>query len=153
MSWALLLTGMPNSGKSTLAYNLVQKRVRNCLVIDGDKHREMQFLGEELGFERADIMKNTEHVVKLARFAQEQEINVLIAQIAPYKEQRALMRSGLFNFIEVYCQCPDYVRAFRPNFTRSKLVYEFDTPDLIVDTGQSSIQDCVDIILGRVCPA
>jgi len=48
--FCLLLTGEPNSGKSTIAYALVQKRLRNCLIIDGDKHREMQFLGKQLGF-------------------------------------------------------------------------------------------------------
>ena len=64
--WCLLLTGLPNSGKSTLAYLLVQKRIRNALVIDGDRHREMQFLDDELGFTDEDILKNNKHVIKLA---------------------------------------------------------------------------------------
>ncbi len=150
MPWCLLLTGLPNSGKSTLAYHLVQSRLRNVLVIDGDKHREMQFLGSKLGFTQEDIMKNTEHVIKLAQFAQEQGINVLIAQIAPYRDQRFLMREKLAGFIEVYCNCNDEERADRPNFVHSDLVYEHAYPDMIVNTDAFTIKDCVDAILEKL---
>src|SRR5210317_999285 len=101
-TWTVLLTGMPNAGKSTIAYNLVQNKLRNTLIIDGDKHRQMQFLGEKLGFTREDILMNTHHVVKMAKFAQDQEMNVLIPQITPYIEQRILMGTHLDNFLEVY---------------------------------------------------
>lgn len=145
--WCLLLTGLPNSGKSTLAYHLVQARLRNALVIDGDKHREMQFLGRKLGFSREDIMENTKHVVKLARFAQEQGINVLIAQIAPYIEQRQLMREELKGFYEVFCKCSNAGRIARPNFKHSDLVYEEGIWDSVVDTEAFSIEECVGHIL------
>lgn len=142
--WALLITGMPNCGKSTIAYHLVQNKLRNTLVIDGDKHRQMQFLGTQLTFSREDIMRNTEHVVKMARFAQDQDMNVLIPQITPYLEQRELMRSELDNFVEVYCDCPLEVRASRPNFRDSELVYEpSPNPDLIVNTSELLVGECV----------
>lgn len=144
--WCLLLTGMPNSGKSTIAYYLVQKRVRNVLVIDGDKHREKQFLGEKLGFTKEDILRNTQHVIKLAEFAQEQGFNVLIPQIAPYKEHRELMKVSLMGFYEVYCKCSEKVRRERPNFKQSEIIYEEGTPDLVVDTGSNSIEECVNFI-------
>jgi len=91
--WVILLTGMPNAGKSTIAYDLVQNKLRNTLIIDGDRHRQMQFLGRKLGFTREDILLNTQHVVKMAEFAQDQKMNVLIAQITPYIEQRILMNT------------------------------------------------------------
>lgn len=150
MPWCLLLTGEPNSGKSTIAYELVQNRIRNCLVIDGDKHREAQFLGKKLGFSRDDIMENTEHVIKLARFALEQGFNVIIAQIAPYKAQRALIRDKIttagYPYKEVYCFAPHSVRSKRPNFTDSELIYEESDPDLIVYTS-NAVNVCVDAVM------
>ena len=146
LPFALLLSGEPNCGKSTLAYHLVQKRLRNCLVIDGDKHREMQFLGEKLGFTRDDIMRNTDHVIKLARFAQDQGFNVLIPQITPYLEQRQAMSKVLDNYWEVFVYAPKEVRMKRPNFTDSELIYEYGVPDLIVNTA-NTIDTCVNEIL------
>lgn len=147
MTWCLLLTGLPNSGKSTIAYHLVQNRVRNVLVIDGDKHRAMQFLGKSLGFGKEDIMANTEHVIKLARFAQDQDINVIIAQIAPYFDQRQLMRDKLDNFYEIFCDCVDEMRINRPNFKHSELVYERGGHDLLIGTDLLSIKDCIKKIM------
>ena len=147
MAWCLLLSGLPNSGKSTIAYHLVQSRLRNVLVIDGDKHREAQFLGRTLGFSREDIMENNLHVIKLARFAQDQAINVIIAQIAPYIEQRQLMRRELDGFYEVFCDCKEEVRSNRPNFRLSELVYEEGGCDLFISTDAESIEETVSFIL------
>ena len=142
-TWVILLTGLPNAGKSTIAYNLVQNKLRNTLIIDGDKHRQMQFLGEKLGFTREDIMLNTEHVIKLAKFAQDQGMNVLISQITPYREQRTAMKNELNNFKEVYCECSFQERSSRPNFRDTELVYEANVnTDLIVNTEDLSIGEC-----------
>ena len=142
-TWAVLLTGMPNAGKSTVAYDLVQNKLRNTLIIDGDRHRQMQFLGRKLGFTRHDILLNTHHVVKMAAFAQEQKMNVLIAQITPYIEQRILMNTCLNNFKEVYVEASLGERSSRPNFRDSELMYEPSAnPDLIINTGKLSIEDC-----------
>lgn len=146
MSWCLLLTGLPNSGKSTIAYHLVQTMIRNVLVIDGDKHREMQFLGKTLGFGKDDIMRNTEHVIKLAKFAQNQDINVIIAQIAPYHDQRQLMRDELSDFYEIFCDCADESREKRPNFKHSELVYEHGGHDLVINTDVLGIEACIAVI-------
>jgi len=150
MSWVLLLTGMPNSGKSTIAYSLVQKKVRNALIIDGDRHREMQFLGKKLGFTEEDIMANTWHVIKMAKFAQEQNMNVIIPQITPYKKQKHLMRQELENYLEVYLECPIEIRSKRPNFTDSKLVYEIGSSDLMLNTNELTIEECSDLILQKL---
>jgi adenylylsulfate kinase-like enzyme len=147
--FVLLLTGKPNSGKTTLAYALLQKQLRNCLIIDGDKHREMQFLGN-LGFTKEDILKNNEHVIKLAKFAQDQGFNVVISQIAPYIEQRDNMRKSLENFYEVYLNCPDMARASRPNYQSTELMYEQSIPDLYLNTDVTNIDGCVDVILGSL---
>ena len=148
MVQCMLLYGMPNSGKSTIAHGMVQKRLRNVLVIDGDKHRQAQFLGEKLGFSREDIQRNTDHVIKLAQFAQDQGFSILIAQIAPYTFQRELMAKGLQNFRAVYCRCDLTTRAARANFVNSDLILEegiySGKPDLILHTDTMTTDECVD---------
>ena len=144
--FSILLTGMPNSGKSTIAYHLVQGHLRNTFVIDGDKHRQSQFLGEQLGFEKEDIMRNNKHVVALAKFAQGQGFNLLIPQIAPYIDQRNEFMV-LKNHIEVYCRCPLEARSKRDNFRDSDIVYEEGYPNLILDTDKMTIDECVNIIM------
>ena len=146
MSWSILLTGMPNSGKSTIAYELVQRHVRNALVIDGDKHREMQFLGEQLYFSKQDIMRNNDHVIKMARFAQDQEFNVIIAQITPYVEQRDDMRKALDNFAEFYIECPKEVRSKRPNYKETDIKYEHGLPQYTLHH-TNSISVCASAVL------
>ena len=145
--FVLLLTGEPNSGKSTIAYALVQNRLRNCLIIDGDKHREMQFLGKHLGFTREDIMINNDHVIKLATFAQDQGFNVIIPQIMPHKEQRQAFHNILDNVYEVCLRCPKEERQKRLNYRDSELVYELGVPDMELQTDQNTIEECVDKIL------
>jgi adenylylsulfate kinase-like enzyme len=148
ITWTVLLTGMPNAGKSTIAYNLVQNKLRNTLIIDGDKHRQMQFLGHKLGFTREDILMNTYHVVKMAKFAQDQEMNVLIPQITPYIEQRILMGTNLDNFLEVYCECSLEDRSARPNFRDSELIYEPSAnPDLTINTAELSVEECSSAVM------
>ena len=148
--FVLLITGKPNSGKSTLAYELVQKHLRNVLIIDGDKHREQQFLGRKMGFTRDEIMQNNEHVIKLAQFCQEQGFNVIIAQICPFKEQRWEMRKRLQNFHEVLLHCRTDVRRSRPNYIESNLEYEYDRADLALLSDDMSIRDCVSSVLKLV---
>lgn len=125
----------------------MQRVLRNCLIIDGDKHREAQFLGKSLGFSRDDIMENNEHVLKMALFAQDQGFNVIIPQIMPYKEQREQMCKRLQNCYEVYLRCAKSVRAERPNYRDSDLVYELGVPDLEIPTHDVRLERCVDIIL------
>ena len=144
--FSILLTGMPNSGKSTIAYHLVQGHLRNTFVIDGDRHRQAQFLGEQLGFEKEDIMRNNKHVVALALFAQEQGFNLLTPQIAPYLDQRQEFKV-LKNHIEVYCRCPLEARSKRDNFRDSEIVYEEGYPNLILDTNDMSIDECVKAVM------
>ena len=145
--FALLITGKPNSGKSTLAYELVQKHLRNVLIIDGDKHREQQFLGRKMGFTKDEIIQNNEHVIKLAQFCQEQGHSVIIAQICPFKEQRWEMRKRLQNFYEVLLHCRTDIRKSRPNYVESDLEYEYDAADLALFTDDKPICECVERIL------
>jgi len=95
-------------------------------------------------------MENNDHVIKMARFAQDQGFNVIIPQIMPYKEQRQAMSDKLQSCLEVCLRCPKSEREKRLNYRDSELVYELGVPDLELQTDQYSIDECVDMILGML---
>jgi len=144
--YCIWLTGMPNSGKSTITYHLLQKELRNCLVIDGDKFRER--VNPELSFSRKDILENNRIAIKVIKYLMKQGFNVLVAMITPYQETRNHAKKNINNYIEIYVKCPENKRSKRPNFKKSSIKFETpQQPNIIVNTDQETIQESVDKIL------
>lgn len=103
------LTGLPGSGKSTIARNVEQNLHRHGLrtvVLDGDNMRHG--LCSDLGFSVADRNENVRRVSEVAKLFLEQGTIVLVALVSPIRDAREqarhLIPSG--DFFEVYCQCP-----------------------------------------------
>ena len=137
---------MPNSGKSTLSYHLLQKKLRNCFVIDGDKFRER--VNPELSFARKDILENNKIAVKVIKYMMSQGFNGVVAMITPFQQIRDMARREIDNYIEIYVKCPERERSKRPNFIRSQIKYETPKrPDVIVRTDRETIEESVDKIL------
>lgn len=145
-SYCIWLTGMPNSGKSTLTYHLLQKKLRNCFVIDGDRFRER--VNPELSFSRKDILENNKTAIKVIKYIMSQGFNGLVAMITPFQEIRDMARREIDNYIEVYVKCPERERSKRPNFMKSQIKFETPrNPDIIVRTHRETIEESVDKIL------
>jgi len=144
--YCIWLTGMPNAGKSTLVYHLLQKRLRNCIVIDGDKFRER--VNPELSFTRDNILENNKTAIKVIKYLMGEGFNVLVAMITPFQETRDLAEQEIENYTEVYVSCPEEVRATRPNFMKSQIIYETPLrPDVIAETNLYSVEELSDKIL------
>lgn len=139
--YCLWFTGMPNAGKSTVSYELLQNRLRNCIVIDGDKFRER--VNPELSFSREDIIQNNRTAIKVSKYMMGLGFNVLVAMITPFQEIRDLARKELGNsYYEIFIDVPEEERAKRPNFRSSAIQYEPPTrPDLVLHTHLESVQD------------
>jgi adenylylsulfate kinase len=154
MSFAVWLTGLPSSGKSTLAGLLAKKLQQVGLkveVLDADAIRPL--LWPELGFSRKDRDENVRRLSILAQMLVRSGVVAVVAAISPYREGRALARSLIGPFVEVYLACPVeecirrdsrglYRRALSgeiPHFTGVSDPYEPpDTPDVAVRTDQES---------------
>jgi len=144
--YCLWFTGMPNSGKSTLTYELLQKRLRNCIVIDGDKFREK--VSPELSFSREGILANNRTAIKVIRYLMGEGFNVLVAMITPFQETRDEAREKIKNYTEIFVDCPEGTRQQRPNFMASQIKYEIPVnPDVIVKTYLESIEQSTEKIL------
>ncbi len=161
------LTGLPSSGKSTLAAALAAELEQSSTpyeILDGDAMRAE--LSPELGFTREDRIANVRRIGLVARLLAQHGVVAIVPVIAPYASSRAAVRDaheaqGL-QFIEVHvatslrvCQSRDvkglYAKAANGEIEHLTGVddpYEAPTtPDLALDTAQLDVRVCVAQIL------
>ena len=161
-------TGLSGAGKSTLAHaveeHLHQMGCRT-FVLDGDNVRHG--LCGDLGFSAADRVENIRRVGEVAKLFMEAGVIVLTAFISPFRgdrnKVRAMVQPG--EFVEIYCQCPVEVCEQRDTkglykkarageigqFTGISSPYEApDRPELVVNTSERSLQDCVQQVAAEV---
>ncbi len=162
---AILLTGLPAAGKSTVAQALqaaLFERGMHCLVLDGDILRGG--LNRDLGFAESDRQENIRRASELAGLLVENGQIVILAMIAPQAEQRELFARRLGkDYREVWCSASlpvceardpkgHYAQARRGELARfTGISAPYDVPraaDLILDTGRLSVGTCVEQLLG-----
>jgi len=105
--FTLWFTGLPSSGKSTLARRVEQvllERGMNVEVLDGDEVREN--LSKGLGFSKEDRDTNIRRIGFVAKLLSRNGTVAITAAISPYRDVRDEMRKGIGRFVEVYVQCP-----------------------------------------------
>jgi adenylyl-sulfate kinase len=149
--FTLWLTGLPRSGKSTVA-GIVAGRMRalgveRLEVLDGDIVREG--LCRDLGFSRADREENIRRIAFVSKLLTRNGVAVIVAAISPYREGRELAREEIQSFVEVWCNAPvadcaarDYkglyekaMRGELDNMTGVNDPYEEpEDADLVLDT-------------------
>jgi adenylylsulfate kinase len=101
------LTGLPCSGKSTLATELaavLSARGKSVEVLDGDAIRTN--LSHGLGFSRADRDINIRRIGFVAHLLSRNGVVVLVAAVSPYAQARQQVRELIGDFIEVHVRCP-----------------------------------------------
>ena len=100
---------MSGSGKTTLA-NLVTKSLKKSgspvIMLDGDILREC--FGIEGQNSRRERIKIAFTYSRLCRMISEQNINVVIATIALFKEVHVWNRAHIKNYFEVFLDVPIY---------------------------------------------
>lgn len=162
-SFTIWLTGLPSSGKSTLA-ELLGKRLRAdnypVEILDGDEVRLR--LSKGLGFSRQDRDENIRRIAYVARLLTRVGAVAITAAISPYRAVRAEAREEIKDFVEVYVACPLeecirrdvkglYRKALRgeiPAFTGVSDPYEPpEAPEVIVETHRETSEESVEKIL------
>ena len=155
MPFVLWMTGLPCSGKTTIARKL-QKLMPELVVLDGD---ELRAQSSSSDFSREGINENNRKVANLAKdFSMSKP--VCVSLISPFKENREDARKviGDDKFIEAYIECSPsvceerdvkgmYKKARRNeirDFIGVQTDYEIsDKPDLTVNTETNSLDECV----------
>ncbi len=166
---AVLLTGLPASGKSTLAQGLqaaLFEQGRQSLVLDGDALRGG--LNKDLGFADSDRLENVRRASELAALLVDNGQIVILALIAPLLELREVLAERLgADYREVWCSASlavceardpkgHYARARRgelSGFTGVGSPYEPPLhASLELDTGVLTAQQCVEQLLAWLTP-
>jgi len=155
MPFVLWMTGLPCSGKTTIARKL-QKLMPELVVLDGD---ELRAQSSSSDFSREGINENNRKVANLAKdFSMSK--SVCVSLISPFKENREDARKiiGYNKFIEVHIKCSlsiceerdvkgMYKKARRneiKDFIGIHTDYEIpDNPELIVNTETNPLDECV----------
>ncbi|MBY0414599.1 MAG: adenylyl-sulfate kinase [Bdellovibrionales bacterium] len=104
----LWLTGLPSSGKSTIAKGVEQKLFHmniHTIILDGDNLRKG--LNKDLGFSSEDRKENIRRAAEVARLLSENGSIAIVALISPNINDRQMARSICYdsNFFEVFIEC------------------------------------------------
>ncbi len=164
-SGLLWFTGLSASGKSTIAHkverHLFEQGVR-AYVFDGDNIRHG--INSDLGFSREDRRENLRRIAEISKLFVDAGIIVLAAFISPFREDRQYIRSRFEgdNFFEIYVKCSieecerrdpkgQYKKAragIIKNYTGVSSPYEEpESPDLVLDTEQITIDEAVEKVI------
>jgi len=160
----LWFTGLPGSGKTTLA-NHLGAELKNLnipfFIIDGDNIRKT--LNQDLGFSKEDRIESNRRVSHLAKILKDSNILPIVSTISPNKESRVFAKNliGEDKFKLIYlntpleiCQKRDPKNLYNNNKKVNKNItgqgsnYDIpDNPNLTLDTNMLSIENCIDKIL------
>ncbi len=105
--FTLWFTGLPCSGKSTLAEVVARElKQRGCSVeiLDGDIVRTR--LGKGLGFSKEDRDENIRRIGFVSGLLAKHGAVAIVAAISPYRAVRDEVRATTPNFIELYVDAP-----------------------------------------------
>jgi adenylyl-sulfate kinase len=166
MGFTVWFTGLPSSGKSTLARMLEQvlvQRGQRVEVLDGDEVRLR--LSHGLGFSKEDRDENIRRITYVAKLITRCGGVAIACAISPYRALRDDARQEIGRFIEVYVKCALdvcidrdvkglYAKALRgeiPAFTGVSDPYEAPlVPEVVVETDREAPEESLAKILGRL---
>ena len=168
ISFAIWLTGLSGSGKSTIANGLNERLFKSnhdTMVLDGDNTR--LGINKDLSFHQKDRSENIRRVAEISKLFIESGKIIITSFISPYSVDREMARQVISpaDFIEVHIQCSLeecekrdvkglYAKARNGeinNFTGISSPYEEPiNPDITVNSEKKSIDESIDYIFKRI---
>jgi adenylylsulfate kinase len=157
------MTGLPGSGKTTIALELEQKLRalgRNVEILDGDEVRKG--LSSDLGFSKEDRQRHAKRVTFVAKVLTRNDVIVLVGLISPFRAFRQYAREEIGEFIEVFvdtsldeCIKRDpkglYKKALDgeiKDLTGLQDPYEApEDPELVIPTEDVTVEQAADMVL------
>lgn len=161
-SCAVWITGLPASGKTTMATLLrgyLKTKNIPVIVLDGDEIRKT--VSKDLGYSPEDRKEHNRRVIEIAKLLVNNGIATIIPLISPYRETREQARREIPNFVEVYtkasletCMKRDPKGLYKKakageisNMTGLQSPYEEPLhPELILETEKTTPQECLEKI-------
>jgi adenylylsulfate kinase len=164
--FAVWLTGLPASGKTTVAHELrrlLAERGLPAVLIDSDDLRRI--LTPQPAYTDAERDWFYGVIIYLAAWLARSGVNVLMAATAHRQAYRQLAREQIERFVEVYVRCPIEVCRRRDPKGIYRLAQQGQAgsvpgvgvtyeppahPDVVVDTDRLSAAEAADTILAQL---
>jgi adenylyl-sulfate kinase len=158
----LWFTGLPSSGKSTIAREVFQRLLDRGLPVELlDGAEVLESLSRGLSFSKEDREEHIRRIGYVAKLLSRNGVIAICAVVSPYRATRDEVRRNTARFIEIYVECPVavaeqrdtdgwYARARRgevEDFTGVNAPYE---PPLSPEVHIRSDQESVDAATTRV---
>lgn len=159
----LWITGLSGAGKSTLARALCA-RLPGSILLDGDALRTV--LGASAtAFDRDGRLGLARTYARLCGLLAEQGHTVIIATISLFHEIHAWNRANLPGYLEIFLDVPEAVRRQRDpkglyaaeqagavrHMAGAETPVDFPrAPDLVLPTGEWTLEACVEAVLERL---
>jgi adenylylsulfate kinase len=163
-------TGLPGSGKTTLARNLCRKLIEMgflCQHLDGDQVRKG--ISADLGFSLQDREENIRRIAEICKILTNIGIITLCSFVSPTEKIRNKAKEviGRENFIEIYvctpleiCEKRDVSGFFKKSrageikdFTGVSSPYEVPFhPLLEIDTSEITVENSIEKIVTVILP-
>ncbi len=100
------ITGLPGSGKTTLAqalYESIKDRLPS-VCIDGDAIRNI--MGNDLGYSTKDRLTNAYRIARLNKYLVDHNLTIICSTVSLFKEIHQWNRKNIKNLIEIYIEVP-----------------------------------------------
>lgn len=166
----LWFTGLSGSGKSTIAIALeryLSSRGHLCRILDGDNIR--CGINSDLGFSESDRRENIRRIAEVCKLFTSTGVITLAAFVSPTRDLRRMAAEiiGQDDFVEIYVSTPIeecerrdvkglYAKARRgeiADFTGVSAPFEApDAADIVIDTSNIGIEECVRQIMEHLAP-
>ena len=154
-------TGLPLSGKTTIADKVYEKLKKLDIPLERIDSKDIRELIPEVGFSRKERNSHIKRVGHLIQTLQNNSISTVASFVSPYKESRKVIREMVKNTIIVYvkadietCKKRDYKGVYEKalkgelkNFTGISDVYEKpEDAEIVIDTETTTPDEAAEII-------
>jgi adenylylsulfate kinase len=164
--FVIWLTGLPGSGKTTIARGLekeLKARGLKVEVFDGDEVRKN--LSKGLGFSKEDRDTHNKRVIYVCKLLTRNGVNAIVSLISPYRSTRAYAREQLPKFVEVYLKCSleECIRRDPKGLYKKALAGEINNmtgiqdpyeepqnPEVVLDTEHDTLQFNIQKVLTKL---
>jgi len=158
-------TGLPLSGKTTIADKVYEKLQKLDIPIERIDSKDVRELFSEAGFSREERNKHIKRIGHLIQTLQKNSVSTVCSFVSPYRESRKMIREMVKNNIVVYvkasvetCKKRDYKGVYEKaikgeieNFTGISDVYEEPKhAEIVIDTEKMTPDEAAELIVKYV---
>jgi len=158
-------TGLPLSGKTTIADKVYEKLKKLDIPIERIDSKDVRELFPEAGFSREERNKHIKRIGHLIQTLQKNSVSTVCSFVSPYRESRKMIREMVKNNIVVYvkasvetCKKRDYKGVYEKaikgeikNFTGISDVYEEPKhAEIVIDTEKMTPDEAAELIVKYV---